>query len=315
MSVKISVIVPVYNTSHYLSRCLESILTQTYSNVEIVIVDDGSSDNSGQICDEYARTYSNVIVFHKDNEGVGSARNKALELVTGEWLLFCDSDDTLVENAIQNLSEHITYDVDCIVAGYNEVNVEGDIIYTSSSNYKQRLTYSESLLDIYKPMYLKYNGFLWNRLIRASVVHSNHLRFKEDIYYREDGLFLTELICCSKKDLLYISTPVYNYYTNPSGAMFSLSKGFSYKFLSELDSRILSNNVVRKSTSIFDYKLRYKAAASVIEGYDWIISLMNKFAVEDNIKREDLLKRTKYSVSPEFYMIYRLYKKIQRLLG
>lgn len=315
MAVRVSVIVPVYNSAQYLARCIESILIQQYTDIEIVLVNDGSSDDSGRICDEYADAYNNIIVVHKENGGVGSARNRALELITGEWIFFCDSDDTLVENAIQILSEHITDDVDCIVAGYNEVNIEGEIIYTPSIDYKQRLAYSESLLDIYKPRYLRYNGFLWNRLIRASVVHSNHLRFKEDIYYREDGLFIIEYICCSKKDLVYISSPVYNYYINPNGAMFSLSKGFTNKFWTELDSRILSNRIVRKSTRVIDYKLRYKAAASVIEGYDWIISLMNKFTVEDQTKREDLLKKTKHSVSCVFYMIYRMYKKLQRILS
>ena len=235
-----------------------------------------------------------------------------MDLVTGEWILLCDSDDTLVQGAIQNLSGRITDDVDCIVAGYNEANTEGDITYTPGKNYKLRLTYSEALLDLYKPKYLKYNGFLWNRLIRASVVRLNHLRFKENIHYREDCLFITELICCSKKDLVYISTPVYNYYINPNGAMFSLSKGFPYKFLTELDSRNLSNTIVRKSTSIRDYKLRYKSAVSVIEGYDWIISLMDKFAVDERHKREELLERTKRSVSGAFYLLYRL--KIQRTL-
>lgn len=314
MSIKVSVIVPVYNTAKHLSRCIESILAQTYADIEIVLVDDGSYDGSEQICDNYADAYNNIIVVHKENGGVSSARNRALDLVTGEWMLFCDSDDTLVVNAIQHLTEQITDDVDCIVAGYYEVNSKGDVVYSPSIDYKLRLSYSEALLDIYQPKYLKYNGFLWNRLIRTSLVHSHNLTFKENIHYREDGLFITELICYSKKDILYISTPVYNYYTNPNGAMSHLDKGFTHKFLTELDSRILSNKLIKKYVSGFDCKLRYKAAASVIEGYDWIIFLMDKFAVDEQHTREELLQRTKHSVSCLFYMLYRVFKNIQRHL-
>lgn len=89
----ISVIVPVFNTEKYLDQCIQSILSQTYSNIELLLVDDGSTDSSGAICDRYAEQDSRVRVFHKPNGGVSSARNKGLEVAKGEYVIYCDADD------------------------------------------------------------------------------------------------------------------------------------------------------------------------------------------------------------------------------
>ena len=94
MKDKISIIVPVYNTSKYLKPCLESLLCQTYSNVEIVVIDDGSTDSSGQVCDYYAKEYcSKIVVVHTKNHGLSAARNIGMQYATGEYIGFVDSDD------------------------------------------------------------------------------------------------------------------------------------------------------------------------------------------------------------------------------
>lgn len=90
---QISVIIPVYNVEKFLRRCLKSVINQTMSDLEIILVDDGSNDNSGEICDEYAKNDDRIIVIHKENGGLRSARNKGLDIATGEWITFVDSDD------------------------------------------------------------------------------------------------------------------------------------------------------------------------------------------------------------------------------
>ena len=90
---KISVIIPVYNVEKYLKRCLDSVINQTYKNLEIILVDDGSTDNSGKICDEYAKNDKRIIVIHKENGGVSVARNIGLDICTGDYVNFIDSDD------------------------------------------------------------------------------------------------------------------------------------------------------------------------------------------------------------------------------
>ena len=94
----ISVVIPVYNTEAYLKECIDSVLHQTYSDLQVILVDDGSTDGSGVVCDEYAQNDSRVIVVHQSNQGVSAARNKALEYVKGQWVSFIDSDDWLELN-------------------------------------------------------------------------------------------------------------------------------------------------------------------------------------------------------------------------
>ena len=98
----ISVIVPVYNSEQTLNRCIDSILGQTYRNFELLLINDGSMDRSGEICDEYAQQDSRVKVFHKENGGVSSTRNVGLDNARGEWITFCDSDDTVTAEWLQN---------------------------------------------------------------------------------------------------------------------------------------------------------------------------------------------------------------------
>lgn len=125
----ISVIVPVYNIMEYLPRCVESIMKQTYSNLEIVLVDDGSTDGTGALCDELAGKDSRIRVFHKENGGSSSARNLALEKVTGEYIGFVDSDDYISENMYQCLYEGITkYDVRVAQIGRDEIDEQGNML-------------------------------------------------------------------------------------------------------------------------------------------------------------------------------------------
>lgn len=106
---KVTVVVPVYNVEPYLTRCLDSVLGQTYSNIEVIVVNDGSKDHSGEICNEYARKDSRVKVIHQENRGQSKARNEAMKIATGEFFCFVDADDYMHENQIQRLIE-LLYD-------------------------------------------------------------------------------------------------------------------------------------------------------------------------------------------------------------
>ena len=103
---KISVIAPVYNVEKYLPRCIDSILAQTFTDFELLLIDDGSKDHSREICDEYAKKDSRIRVFHKENGGVSSARNLGLDNVKGEWITFVDSDDYLKMEFLSNLTKY-----------------------------------------------------------------------------------------------------------------------------------------------------------------------------------------------------------------
>ena len=129
----ISVVVPVYNVEKYLRECLDSILAQTYQNIEVILVDDGSKDSSGVICDEYAQRHENFRVVHKENAGLGMARNTGLEYVKGEYVTFLDSDDWLEPDMIQQLYNGIvSQNVDVCKAGFRRVTNEKEVLFERS---------------------------------------------------------------------------------------------------------------------------------------------------------------------------------------
>ncbi len=124
-NILVSVIVPVYNVEEYLSRCVESILTQTYHNLEVILVDDGATDSSGRICDEYAGLDSRVRVIHKENGGLSSARNAGIDIAKGDWLEFVDSDDWLEPDAVESmLSLALAQGTELVVGGRWDVNAK-----------------------------------------------------------------------------------------------------------------------------------------------------------------------------------------------
>ena len=177
-----SVIVPVYNAEQTLERCVESVLAQTFSDWELVLVDDGSLDNSGAMCDAYALGSSRVIVHHQENSGVSIARNSGIEKATGLYILFADSDDYCDEKAF----EHYYYAIqrnhaDIVIAGYKrfEGTTEKDIIPQN-----ERYTVSELAEHICIDASLY--GFLWNKAFRTSLIKDKSVCFNPNYYSQED---------------------------------------------------------------------------------------------------------------------------------
>ena len=126
MKPKISVIVPVYNTEKYLQRCIDSILLQSFTDFELLLIDDGSTDSSGTICDKYAEQDSRIRVFHKANGGASSARNIGLDNAIGEWVCFVDSDDSLTRDAVEILCTNCNNGADIVIANTaNNVIISG----------------------------------------------------------------------------------------------------------------------------------------------------------------------------------------------
>ena len=163
---RISVIIPVYNTEQYLSRCLDSILSQSFDDFELLLIDDGSTDSSGAICDSYAEKDSRVRVFHKENGGVSSARNLGLDNAKGEWIYFVDSDDEVLPDGLLTMVNCISEEVDVVMGGFVEVDEGGNPLAVEE---KAVLTLSkkQSAISLYGDygFYHQYLGYLWNRLL------------------------------------------------------------------------------------------------------------------------------------------------------
>ena len=201
---KISVIVPVYNAEQYLHKCLDSILRQTFGDIEVLLINDGSTDNSARICDFYAARDSRVRVFHKLNGGVSSARNLGLEKAVGEWIAYVDSDDWIAPNMYEEL--------------YNNALEQGsDIVYSdfmmnygSKVQYYASATYSSDKSEFMK----NYISSVWTclviMLVKREVYERNNLRSPIHLSYCEDFWLSVRLLHYAQK-ISYVNRAYYNY--------------------------------------------------------------------------------------------------------
>lgn len=186
-SPKVSVIVPVYKAEKFLMKCVDSILAQTFRDFEVLLVDDGSPDGSGAICDEYARKDPRVRVIHKENGGVSSARNKGIDEARGEWITFVDADDWLSLETFECLS---TYFKDYDVIRFSMVSVFP--AYSKTKELNEGVTREE-----YIKLLVERRTILgvWGGLYRLDKIREAGLRFREDIINGEDWLFQFQAVC------------------------------------------------------------------------------------------------------------------------
>ncbi len=243
----ISIIVPVYNVEVFLPDCLKSVSQQTYKDFEVLLVDDGSTDRSGSICDDYVKTDNRFKVFHKQNGGVSSARNYAIDKIQGEWVYFCDADDILYCNVLETLIKNFDENVDSTMGGYIRMNNHGNILEENTIYEEINMSVEETLHDLYKPKYNMYNGYIWNRLFRRSIIEKYHLRFREDIYIKEDGLFLIQYLCKCNNGTYYNTRPIYKYREHSSSAMNSKLNNINKESVSRLKASLDCYKELKKS--------------------------------------------------------------------
>ncbi len=209
----ISVIVPVYNTEPYLHHCIDSILAQTFTDFELLLIDDGSTDSSGSICDEFAAKDSRVRVFHKANGGVSSARNMGLDNAHGEWVAFVDADDLLYPDFLKTFVTKFSQSVDLYIQGYEDSN--GYTLVRTERSWVSECLVVE-LDDIYLDQLF---GFVWNKLYKAVIIKDNGLRFNEQITMIEDLLFIYDYLQHSNS-AYNINAVNYYYWRHESSACF-----------------------------------------------------------------------------------------------
>lgn len=261
----ISIIVPVYNVETYLRQCLDSIIAQTYTEWEAILVDDGSEDNSGSICDEYTQRDNRLRVIHKDNGGVSSARNMGIEKAKGKWLYFCDADDTLVPQTLNVLLDGEREDCQFVMAGYNKYWEDGSLKESYSGDIKRKINVDDAIKELYTPTALVYQGYLWCKLFLFEIVKDYNIRFDEKIYFNEDRLFIIQYLCQMKGLIYYTTTPVYNYVERFSGAMSSLKVGYNRKFATDFDAYVKMKEEVYHYTK--SKTLRCLAQEGIVESY------------------------------------------------
>ncbi|MDO4331701.1 MAG: glycosyltransferase family 2 protein [Eubacteriales bacterium] len=237
MDALVSIIVPVYNAEKYLNRCVDSILSQDYPHFELLLMNDGSTDSSGGICDAYAQKDARVRVVHKENTGVSDTRNRALDLARGEYIQFLDSDDWIVPEATRLLVRSMErYQCDMVIADFYRVSGErlaqkGDI---EEDKVMTRQEFAACMIENPADFYY---GVLWNKLFRREIIEAHNIRMDVSLSWCEDFLFNLEYIRHANS-FYALQVPVY-YYLKRKGSL--ATQGVSI------------SNTVRMKTNIFEY--------------------------------------------------------------
>lgn len=223
MTPLVSIIVPVYNVEKYLEQCVDSLLNQTYQKIEILLIDDGSTDSSGKVCDDFARKYSIITAYHKKNSGLGLTRNYGLDRLNGDYVTFVDSDDYLEKDAIEKLVAGLDNNQnDTVIGGFTKVTDSGKVLYTES--------YTEEIINqgkVYSNLFIRMLGsspskhdFLkpsvWNTLYSVTIIRDHKLYFvSERELISEDFVWNSDYYQYSQ-NVKIITSASYYYRCNPN---------------------------------------------------------------------------------------------------
>lgn len=204
---KISIIVPVYMAEKTIDKTIESIINQTYKNLEIILIDDGSKDCSAQICDNFAQEDKRIKVIHTQNKGVSAARNLGIDYATGDYIQFIDSDDSIENNMCEKLIMTAEKDLsEVVVCSYKQTTEKEEIIIQKDTNLFSKEVFLIEFSKRDSPIYMNPP---WNRIIRTRLLKENNIRFRESISFAEDLIFNMEIMKYIKNisiisDVLYI---------------------------------------------------------------------------------------------------------------
>lgn len=271
MNPTISVIVPVYKVENYLHRCVDSILSQSFTDFELLLIDDGSPDNCGAICDEYAAKDSRVRVFHKSNGGVSSARNLGLDNACGEWIAFVDSDDYVDIDYLSELADYTKQD-----------NVDFVVTLNTISNYTKNSNVVLQHDDLELFFKYKFQDYCqpWGKLYSNKVLEKMGLRFNPNVHLMEDLMFALLYLYEIRRVALIVSDK----YIYETGRPDSLTKRLN-TYESELEAKKELDSIVQQYVSI-DKCYQDEMANHQVHLTERVINIIMKLPY-----REDRLKK------------------------
>ena len=280
MGEKISVIVPVYNVEAYLERCVKSILQQTCTNFELILINDGSTDSSGQICDYLADQYENIKVYHIENAGVSNARNIGIQLATGVWITFVDSDDFVTKDYLATLASAVEGgNVGFVIAPLHHIKNGIVTDLPPYSGRKELWSTEETMKELL--MTTKTSFFPVAKLFKRDLLTDE--KFNTDYHLAEDALFLTELLLKTRCSSVFIDKPIYYYDHREGSATTSVNR---YVF----DTIEVYKNIITQVSQVFPnlkYELKNRECWSYITVYDKII-----FTSSEQYQKEKVELRT-----------------------
>lgn len=308
--IKFSFIIPVYNVKDYVAQCIESILSQTYENYEIIIIDDGSTDGSGEICDEYAKKDSRIKVFHQKNQGNSVARNKGVTLAKGEYIIFIDSDDYWLEDKLDVIAKNCK-DNDLIVFNYQSYDeASKEIISDKSLNFDNvinTITNGEQYIQKIFENNKLYGWYLWFYAIKRELM----LNFKLESNMKYEDVELMYKLILSANKICVLNHSILRYRLNRQGSITQSVK---------LDTEKDKLEVVRRNISNIQ-KMDISDHTKQVLCNDFSCLYYSTLILYNDIKKEsekrELIKELKnsmwvceYTISSEQKLVYKIMKII-----
>lgn len=292
---KVSIVVPIYNVEKHLNKCVDSILEQTYQNIEIILVDDGSPDNSGKICDEYVKQDTRIKVIHKKNAGLGYARNSGIEIATGDYIYFVDSDDyiekTLIEECIKEIEKNKS---EIVIFGMQRVDDQGNIISNKIPTAKKEKYIKQEVTEIILPNALGMSTLdknninigpsAWSTMISLKIIKKLDWRFVSEREIISEDVYSILNLYNEVENVSIINKALYNYRINPS----SLTQVYR-------QDRFEKNNIFYQKAIEQCEKIGYKynvKQAVAIGYFNNIIGVM-KSIVSSKLKYKDKISDIK----------------------
>lgn len=226
----ISVIVPVYNVAALLPRCVDSLLNQRFTDYEVLLVDDGSTDGSEVICDSYGSKDARVKVIHKTNEGVSKTRNRGINESCGEWVTFVDSDDYVTDRYLSDLYASVDPSIELVIHSLKHIRESGELLYDYDLPKGERIYATSDFALMAKEQYVAQRGYTACKLFRKQLIDTFSIRFDSNVKFSEDWIFLFSYlnamngkVCCS---------PASNYfYVDREGSLSHAEHDFSYNYV------------------------------------------------------------------------------------
>lgn len=321
---KISVIIPVYNAGAYLEECLDSVLHQTYGNLEILLIDDGSTDGSGALCDAYAARDGRVRVFHQENRGQSAARNAGLGAMTGELIAFVDADDVAAPDMLQNLLGALDTGADFAVCNILRIDEAGrplDLCPLGDAMLT-REAFLDKLLEEQAWFYVMPGGKLYRREL------FRNLRFPEGFIYEDEAVLYPIVARCAK--IATLAQPLYRYRCHGDSTMGQGLRIQSTDKLTALAGRLglcremgwdraLEANALRFVHTFFDYRFRFARSEETKLWFDRMDGAL-KLALPWILRAKNVMLRHKIyllciRIHPKLYEMLRKWKKRKKTHG
>ncbi len=283
----VSMIIPVYNSEKVIERCLRSLVGQTYENIEIIVLNDGSQDHTMQVLDKYAQLDARIRVINKPNSGVSDTRNQGLKLAKGDFVQFVDSDDWLPNDATEQLVNGMLQNCEMVICDYNRV-VENNIIVKGHIPEEGPISRTEFALYMMKAPANYYYGVLWNKMFRMDIIKAHELDFPKEIDWCEDLRFNLEYLQYVKQ-VYVLQKPLY-YYVLTKGSLAQSRADFSEIF----ENLRIRNYLFEQYKALYESLDLYEDNKLRIRSFyiDFARDKNKEIKMIEGIKKEDLSRET-----------------------